>query len=62
MKILTFLVGPVDNYCISLNKFQSNCNNYLNIFKLTINNNPTYKTIVEHCDFLENNYISYLHK
>ena len=59
MKILTFLVGPVDNYCISLNKFQSNCNNYLNIFKLTINNNPTYKTIVEHCDFLENNYISY---
>ncbi len=59
MKILTFLVSPIDNFCLSLNKYQFNCNNYLKMMKLTCDNDLTFNNIYEHNEFLETKYTSY---
>ena len=59
MKILTFLVSPKDNFNISLLKFRNNCNNYLNILKISYEKHTLFKQVMEHTIFLENNYEKY---
>ena len=59
MKILTFLISPKDNFNISLSKFRNNCNNYLNILKISYENDNLFKQIIEHTNFIENNYEKY---
>ena len=59
MKILTFLVSPKDNFNISLIKYRNNCNNYLNILKISYEKDNLFKQVMEHSNFLENNYEKY---